>query len=415
MNTMKSIILTLILIILTTNLYAQTITIDANGIVKCNGVGIGTTEVVSGDTYEVVDRTLLIQRRNEGADLTKVCVSNVTDMSDMFRLRQFDQPIGNWDVSKVTSMRQMFDGSPFNHPIRNWDVSNVTDMSFMFSRGQFDQPIGNWNVSSVTDMTQMFSFSPFNQSIGEWVVSSVTRMSNMFAQSSFNQPIGDWDVSKVTAMTGLFSFSPFNQPIGNWDVGSVSVMFAMFRESPFNQPIGDWDVSNVTNMGGMFRESPFNQPIGDWDVSSVTSMDEMFYQSQFNQPIYTWCVTNITSEPQNFSIDSPLTAENKPNWGTCTVTSTDTEEVPTLFTLNQNFPNPFNPTTQIQFTLPVSTVVRLEVFSVLGQRTVTLLNEHMPVGEHIVPFDAGSLSSGVYIYRLSTPEFTQSRFMNLIK
>ncbi|TVQ10577.1 MAG: T9SS C-terminal target domain-containing protein, partial [Balneolaceae bacterium] len=85
------------------------------------------------------------------------------------------------------------------------------------------------------------------------------------------------------------------------------------------------------------------------------------------------------------------------------------------FFLNQIYPNPFNPTTQIQFSLPVSTVVRLEVFSVLGQRTATLLNKQMPVGVHTVPFDARSLSSGVYIYRLTTPEFSQSRLMNFVK
>ena len=412
---MKTTILTLTLIILTTNLYAQSITIDANGIVKCKGVEIGTTEVVNGDTYEVVDRNLLIQRRNEGTDLTKVCVSNVTDMGFMFFDSQFNQPIGNWDVSSVTDMREMFFDSRFNQPIGNWDVSSVTNMRMMFWESPFNQPIGNWNVSNVTDMFEMFAFSSFDQSIGDWDVSNVSIMRGMFNSTQFNQSIGNWDVSNVTDMFEMFAFSSFNQPIGDWDVRSVTEMAFMFNESPFNQPIGDWNVSNVTSMGGMFWDSPFNHPIGNWDVSNVTNMDEMFWGSQFNQPINSWCVTNITSEPDNFSTDSPLTPENKPVWGTCTVTSIDTEEVPTQFVLNQNYPNPFNPTTQIQFSLPISTTVRLDVFSVLGQRTVTLLNEQMTVGVHTVPFDGTSLSSGIYIYRLTTPEFTQSRLMNLIK
>jgi hypothetical protein len=72
-TTMKRTLLPIILIILTTNLYPQSITIDDNGIVKCVGVETGTSEVVNGNTYEVVDRDVLIQRRNDGADLTK-CV-----------------------------------------------------------------------------------------------------------------------------------------------------------------------------------------------------------------------------------------------------------------------------------------------------------------------------------------------------
>ena len=437
---MKITILTLILIILTTNLYAQSITIDANGIVKCKGVQTGTTELVNGVTYEVVDRNLLIQRRDEGADLTIVCVSNVTDMREMFYAsqfnqpignwdvssvtdmywmfrgnRQFNQPIGNWDVSSVTNMREMFFDSRFNQPIGNWNVSSVTNMREMFWESPFNQPIGNWNVSNVTDMFEMFAFSSFDQSIGDWDVSNVSIMRGMFNSTQFNQPIGDWNVSNVTTMRGMFAFSSFNQSIGDWDVRSVTEMARMFSESPFNQPIGDWNVSNVTDMRGMFRDTQFNQPIGNWDVGNVTRMDEMFQGSPFNQPINSWCVTKITSEPPNFSTDSPLTPENKPKWGTCTVTSIDTEEVPTQFALNQNYPNPFNPTTQIQFSLPISTTVRLEVFSVLGQRAVTLLNRQMPAGEHTVPFDAGSLSSGMYIYRLTTPEFTQSRLMNFIK
>src|SRR5690606_4739996 len=92
----------------------------------------------------------------------------------------------------------------------------------------------------------------------------------------------------------------------------------MFSQSKFNKPLGNWNVSSVTNMGWMFHSSLFNYPIGDWDVSSVVDMRGMFAESKFNQKLSTqWCVTNITLEPFEFSINSPLTPENKPIWGTC--------------------------------------------------------------------------------------------------
>jgi hypothetical protein len=67
----------------------------------------------------------------------------------------------------------------------------------------------------------------------------------------------------------------------------------------------------------MFTESSFNQPIGDWDVSEVIDMTEMFSLSKFNQDISNWCVLNFVSEPNAFSLGSPLTTQNKPNWGSC--------------------------------------------------------------------------------------------------
>ncbi|MCH6202128.1 DUF285 domain-containing protein [Aquiflexum sp. LQ15W] len=263
------------------------------GTIKCPEAAVGEKGMVNGKEYEAVDRALLIQRRNEGADLTCVCTSLVTDMRELFFDRQFNQDIGNWDVSNVTNMQDMFFLSTFNKPIGNWDVSNVTNMSFMFSD------------------------SPFNQSIGDWDVSNVTVMEWMFGNSEFNQPIGNWDVSNVTNMQDMFNNSIFNQPIGNWDVSNVTRMGFMFTLSQFNQSIGNWDVSNVTRMGFMFSDSPFNQPIGDWDVSNVTEMNFMFARSPFDQDISSWCVKKIPSEPIGFSLNSPINFEAKPIWGTC--------------------------------------------------------------------------------------------------
>lgn len=91
-------------------------------------------------------------------------------------------------------------------------------------------------------------------------------------------------------------------------------------------------------------------------------------------------------------------------------------ERPNSFSLDQNYPNPFNPTTNISFTLANSSNVTLEVFNMLGQKVATLLQgEKMTAGQHTQAFDASSLASGMYLYRLSTPSFVQSRKMMLIK
>ncbi len=93
----------------------------------------------------------------------------------------------------------------------------------------------------------------------------------------------------------------------------------------------------------------------------------------------------------------------------------DAEAVPESFALMGNYPNPFNPQTRIQFATPEQTHVTLEVFDVLGRPVRMLLDRVQPAGTHEVYFDAGSLPSGVYIYRLSAGSFEQVGTMMLLK
>jgi hypothetical protein len=94
--------------------------------------------------------------------------------------------------------------------------------------------------------------------------------------------------------------------------------------------------------------------------------------------------------------------------------------VPLTFALEQNEPNPFNPTTTISFTLPDKAQVKLIVFNILGQHVRTLVDQSLPTGLHEVIFDGRdesghSLASGIYLYRLSTDKNIQTRKMALIK
>jgi len=89
--------------------------------------------------------------------------------------------------------------------------------------------------------------------------------------------------------------------------------------------------------------------------------------------------------------------------------------VPTKFALDQNYPNPFNPSTVISFSLPVESFVTLKVFDILGREVGTLVNEQRPPGLYHERFSARSLASGIYIYRLTTARFTQTRKMLLLK
>lgn len=90
-------------------------------------------------------------------------------------------------------------------------------------------------------------------------------------------------------------------------------------------------------------------------------------------------------------------------------------EVPTVVSLSQNYPNPFNPATRIEFALPKESKVMIEVFNLLGARVATLVDETRSAGYHVVAFDASSMPSGLYIYRLAADQMTLTRKMMLVK
>ncbi|MGA9408774.1 MAG: alpha-amylase family glycosyl hydrolase [Bacteroidota bacterium] len=88
---------------------------------------------------------------------------------------------------------------------------------------------------------------------------------------------------------------------------------------------------------------------------------------------------------------------------------------PLTFTLNQNFPNPFNPTTTIQYSIPHASKVTLRVYDILGRVVATLVNEQKNAGTYSAEFDGKSLSSGVYYYRLTANNNTDVKRMLLLK
>jgi len=88
---------------------------------------------------------------------------------------------------------------------------------------------------------------------------------------------------------------------------------------------------------------------------------------------------------------------------------------PFEYSLGQNFPNPFNPTTKIAFRIAHQDHVTLEVYDLLGRRVAMLLDESRPAGSYTLDFDARALPSGTYIYRLRAGGFTQARSMILLK
>ena len=92
-----------------------------------------------------------------------------------------------------------------------------------------------------------------------------------------------------------------------------------------------------------------------------------------------------------------------------------TQDVPSDFVLHENYPNPFNPSTNISFELPQTSPVQIKIYDTMGRLVGTVTDATYEAGKHAVTFDASQLSSGLYIYQLITPESVISKKMTYLK
>ncbi len=97
------------------------------------------------------------------------------------------------------------------------------------------------------------------------------------------------------------------------------------------------------------------------------------------------------------------------------ITEVAIDGVPTDFALEQNYPNPFNPTTTINFQIPTAEMVTMNIYDLSGRKVAEIFNAQMEAGYYNVAFDASTLASGMYIYRLTAGSFTDVRKMTLLK
>ena len=152
---------------------------------------------------------------------------------------------------------------------------------------------------------------------------------------------------------------------------------------------------------------PFNIAINDNDNAASTAADRERQVQWSTKPTANNAWWNTPSQWMTVAMVGT----------SVTATANEEEVLPGEFALQQNYPNPFNPSTSIAFTLPQSENVTLSVYNVLGQKVATLISgQTMNVGTHTVQFDASSLASGMYLYRLDAgSSYSKTHTMMLMK
>ncbi len=126
----------------------------------------------------------------------------------------------------------------------------------------------------------------------------------------------------------------------------------------------------------------------------------------------------------DYNLELEITSEDVPFWyDTFSFILTDVEEesdLPLIFALEQNYPNPFNPATTIKYSIPKAvnsewSIVNLTVYDMLGREVAILVKEHQEPGSYVVKWDAAGQASGIYFYKLTAGQFTNTRKMILLR
>ena len=190
------------------------------------------------------------------------------------------------------------------------------------------------------------------------------------------------------------------------DQGIIPVEFASFSADANGTDAElNWITATETNNKGFDIERMNNEGdfefIGFVDGFGTTTEPQAysFVDKKLNTGYYTYRLKQIDFDG-TFSYSSNVEIEIV---------------APSNFALEQNYPNPFNPSTTIRFSIPAETDIRLSVFNALGQEVAEIINSRLKEGYHEINFDAVSLTSGIYFYRLEADKFVDVKKMIIIK
>jgi hypothetical protein len=190
------------------------------------------------------------------------------------------------------------------------------------------------------------------------------------------------------------------------EAGSDSMNFTMMNDAGMDG--GSLMMQFMKTLACRFRWDSlmFDSMHRNWRVTGMKGWNGTFWTS----------IIGVTMAGDVASFQSTTTYSAVAFVGLSSVTAaTKSRAVPDHFVLEQNYPNPFNPATNITFALPEESLVRLDVYNILGQKVVTLADRVLQAGVHSIRFDASTLPSGVYFYRFQTGTLVQTKKMTLLK
>jgi hypothetical protein len=273
-------------------------------------------------------------------------------------------------------------------------VINLNQVSFG-DQSEFDDFVARINTTPLTHRVGRYRVTGINNPSAfmnlQWKTSGAGVTTQVFTLA----PVSPFTSSPVT----INAINPGSAPL--------PVELTSFTAAYKNSAVMlSWKTETEVNNYGFNVERRINE--GEWD--SIVFLEG--YGNSNSPKEYSYSDKDLFKGGTNFQyrlkqVDSDGSFEYSD--------VIEIEVIPDQYELSQNYPNPFNPSTTIRFSLPEATQVKINLFNMLGEQVATLAEAMYESGYHKITFNASSLPSGTYIYRLESGNFVQVKKMVLIK
>lgn len=317
-----------------------------------------------------------------------------------------------WNIPNTPSYQCLLKISDVTDPT----IYDLSDKIFSISKLELITPIDTevllagsecnitWNSGGISNLK--IEYSSNNGTSWNTIISSVSASLNNYRWTLPANAINECivrisDVNKATV---------YDQNDKPFAIKQIIVLYPAENEvfNPGENQDIQWRSYNVANVRIEYSISS-----GSWWTNIATKIP-----ASVNS--YTWKIPNNPSSTCLVRISdvvkpAEIYAVSKSTFTINPPVDVQENGVPGKFELMQNYPNPFNPVTTIRYKVPHSTFVTIKVFDMLGNEIKTLVNGYTNPGTHEVRFDAERLSSGVYIYRMQTDKFTDTKKLLLLK
>ncbi|HVN48945.1 MAG TPA: glycosyl hydrolase family 18 protein [Bacteroidota bacterium] len=334
--------------------------------------------------------TMMNKYHYDGADFDWESPSSTADSTnELLLMKQVYQAFQKSDTSLLITMA--IGSSPYTGQWRNYSELN---------------PYVNWYNVMTYDLDQGWSGkSGYNAALYYY-----TAMGNDY---SVDQSITYLTVTRQIPPSKLTLGVPFYGKMFS-NCTSFNTTFTSPETTPFY-----YDIVNNYSTWTRFWDNVAKVPYLCNGVSLISYDDSLSVALKCE-----YAKTKKLSGMMIWEISQDVIGSNQPllqaiakEMTTSTGIAAQSYETPLHYSLQNNYPNPFNPTTNIQFTLPRAGYVTLKVYDVLGREIVTLINGWREAGTNVVTFNASSssIASGIYFYRLASGNFTQTKRCLVLK
>jgi hypothetical protein len=308
-------------------------------------------------------------------------------------------PIGITPATKDQStFRAEYNNSPYvNTTSFSGGITRVSTIDYY----QLSRTAGNanvfvtvyWNASSGVTAADMQSLK-----VAHW-------NGSLWENLGGKNITGNASYGNVTTTSAVGSFSPF--ALGSTGDSPLPVSLASLTSSTTGRNVNlKWTtISEINNSGFDVERKGFS---GDY-----VKVGHMQGKGTVSTPSsYEFTDRNLASGKYSYRLKQ---IDNNGNFEYYSLNGDVVVGVPSKFDLSQNYPNPFNPSTKINFDMPKDGLVSLKIYDMLGREVSTLVSEFRTAGYYSVDFNASSLTSGVYFYRVSTGDFSAVKKMTVLK